>query len=124
MTPNYQLNQAPPLERRTSRLGKASLFIAVGILLLVIASLIVALVLIETKSKAEEMVIGISVIGWVLAPGGHLIGLVLGIIDVCRSRSKKLVPALGIAANAVLGGIGLVILALVLNLLIHSMGRV
>ena len=111
-----------PAPRQTSRLGKASLLIALTIFLLVIASLIVLIILLETKSKAENVVIGITLIGWVLAPGGHFIGLLLGIIDVCRSRSKKLVPGFGIAANAVLGGVGLTILVMVLNLLIHAMG--
>ena len=61
-----------------------------------------------------------TIAGWVLAPGGHFIGLILGIIDICRSRSKKLVPALGIAANAILGAAGVIILIVFLNLLLKA----
>jgi hypothetical protein len=121
---NYSAPRAPYLlaPRQTSRLGKASLLIALTVFLLVLASLIVLVILLETKSKAENTVMAIMLIGWVFAPGGHFIGLLLGLIDVFRSRSKKLVPALGIAANAVLGGIGLTVLVLVINLMIRAMG--
>lgn len=111
-----------PPQRRTSGLGKASLLIAITIFLLVLVSLVAIIVMLETKSKAENVVMVASVIGWILAPGGHFLGLVLGIIDVCRKRSKKFVPGLGIALNAVLGGIGLTLLIIVLNMAVHAMG--
>lgn len=108
-------------ERRTSKLGKASLMIAVIIFLLVVLSAIGLIVMFQTTKTVDAVVI-VTVIGWVLAPSGHFIGLVFGVIDVCRSRSKKLVPALGIAGNAVLGGIGFAILIGIVNSFLKTAG--
>lgn len=110
------------MDRKTSKLGKASLLIGITIFLLVVFSIIAMIVMLELGSKSDNVVVGISLIGWILAPGGHFVGAVLGLVDVCRRRSKKLVPSLGIALNAVLGGIGLVVMFYVLSLLVHAFG--
>ena len=99
------------VERRTSKLGIASLAVAVGIFLLVLGSVILMFIL--SGNRSADSVILISLVGWVLAPAGHLLGLLLGVIDLFRKRSKKLVPALGVAGNAILGGIGIALLVLV-----------
>lgn len=116
-------HQHPPLPiRRTSRLGKASFMIGIGIFSLVIASVVVMLFVALNDIKAANTVIAITVVGWILAPAGHFIGLVLGIIDVCRRDSKKLVPVLGIVGNAILGGIGLTLLVIVGNMALQTIG--
>lgn len=101
---------SPYAERKTSKLGKASLLIAIGVFLCVAASGVLLIVMLQTAGS-NKAGLAISVIGWFLAPGAHLVGLVLGIVDVCRANSRKLVPARGIVANALLGGIGLAIWA-------------
>ena len=111
-----------PAPRTTSKLGRASLTIAIGIFSLVVLSVVALIVLLEVGSKSDNVGVGIALVAWILAPGGHFIGLVLGIIDVCRKRSKKMVPVLGIIANAVLGGVGFTVLIYILNLLFHSLG--
>lgn len=108
--------------RRTSRLGKASFMIGIGIFSLVIASVVVMLIFALNDIKSANTVIAITVVGWILAPAGHFIGLVLGIIDVCRRDSKKLVPILGIVGNAILGGIGLTLLVIVGNMALQTLG--
>jgi hypothetical protein len=112
----------PQIERKTSRLGRASFMIALGIFLLVIASLVVMLLFSLTGSKAANTIVGISLVGWIFAPAGHLVGLILGIVDVCRKNSKKLTPILGIVGNAVLGGTGLALLVIVGNMMMQSLG--
>jgi hypothetical protein len=96
--------------------------IGLGIFVLVIASLVVMLLFSLNGSKSANTIIGISLVGWIFAPAGHFVGLVLGIVDVCRKRSKKLVPALGIAGNAILGGIGMTLLVVVGNMMLQSLG--
>ena len=118
----YPAYPLPPIARKTSRLGKASFMIALGIFLLVIASLVVMLLFSLNGSKAASTIIGISLVGWIFAPAGHLVGLILGVVDVCRKNSKKLTPVLGIVGNAVLGGIGLTWLVIVGNLMLQSLG--
>lgn len=119
---NYDEHSPSPIVRKTSRLGKASFMIALSIFVLVLASVVVMMLFSLNNSKSANAVIGISLLGWLIAPLGHFVGLVLGIIDVCRKRSKKLTPALGIAGNAILGGIGIGLIFLVLSVLGSALG--
>lgn len=112
----------PPVVRRTSRLGRASFMIALSIFLLVLASVGVMMLFSLNNSKSANAVIAVSLVGWLVAPLGHFVGLVMGIVDICRKGSKKLTPALGIAGNAVLGGIGIGLIFLVLSVLGSALG--
>jgi hypothetical protein len=114
---NIEPANGPAIVRKTSKLGKTSFMIGLSIFCVVMVSMALALFfsLNDTKLSDNEMLV--FVILWILAPFGHLIGLVMGIVDVCRKRSKKLTPALGIAGNAILGGIGIGGMFLILSVL-------
>ncbi|MEO7509119.1 MAG: hypothetical protein ABIZ95_17870 [Pyrinomonadaceae bacterium] len=114
---NYQVTGDSLPARRTSKLGKISFMIAPAIFLLVLASFGLLILFGLSESKSTETIFVISVFGWLIAPLGHFVGMVLGIIDVCRKRSKKLIPSLGIVGNAILGGIGIAIMFLVVSIL-------
>lgn len=114
---NHQVQGDPLLARTTSKLGKVSFMIGLTIFLLVLASFGLLLLFSLSDSKSTETIFVISLFGWLVAPLGHFVGMVLGIIDVCRKRSKKLVPSLGIAGNAILGGIGIAIMFLAVSIL-------
>jgi hypothetical protein len=110
----------PP--RKTSKLGKASLVIAIAIFFLVAGSIVVMILFAERLTPSAGSIVILTVVGWLLAPAGHLVGLVLGVVDLFRPRSKKLVPALGVAGNAILSGVGVTALIFLVNLLLRSAG--
>ena len=96
--------------------------IALSIFGLVLCSGAVLILFNLNDTKVSNDALSVVVIGWFLAPAGHFIGLVLGIVDVCRKGSKKLTPSLGIAGNAILGGIGFGLIFLVLSVMGAALG--
>jgi hypothetical protein len=57
-----------------------------------------------------------------LAPLGHLTGVIFGIVAARPSQNRKLFPVLGIMLNALLGGIGVIILVYVIAGMFASLG--
>jgi hypothetical protein len=115
-------NQQPPL-RHHSKLGVASFVMAVSIPFLLILLLVLALVLgTSAKNSPGWYAVSVAMILALFAPLGHLIGVIFGIIAVARSQHKKLIPALGIALNAILGSTGAIILVVVFEQMLGSLG--
>jgi hypothetical protein len=115
-------DQQPPL-RQHSKLGVASFVMALSIPVLLTVLVILALMLgTDTKAAPGWYSVWAFMICGLLAPLGHLVGVILGIVDALRKGSKRLFPVLGITLNLILGGIGAVILIYVIRLMFAALG--
>ncbi len=116
--PNQQ-----PLLLRHSKLGVASFVMALSIPVLLIVLVALALILgTDTKAAPGWYMVWAFMICGLLAPLGHLVGVILGIVDVRRKSSKKVFAVLGITLNLILGGAGAVMLVYVVQLMFSALG--
>ena len=89
------------LVRRHSKLGVASLLIALGLPLLFLVVFAIMILLqgqIQNAAFTNFVVmLGASFVGTI----GHLVGLVVGVVGALRKENKKLLSVLGIIFNSV-----------------------
>jgi hypothetical protein len=117
------LSNKPMTLHQHSKLGVASFVMAVSIPLLLILFVVLALALgTTTKDSPGWYAVWAAMIFGLLAPLGHLIGIILGVVAVVRAQYKKLFAVLGIMLNAILGGTGVVILVFVIQQMFKSLG--
>jgi hypothetical protein len=103
-----------PQEKSHSRLGIASVVIALMLPALLILFLVMGLLLGSKKGSVGNLFgLGFIIISLV-APWLHLVGFVLGLIGWISKKTKKLFPAVGTILNAILGLSGLLIIYLFL----------
>lgn len=119
--PTFPYEQ-PPL-RQHSKLGLVSFTMALSIPALLILLVVLAAILgTDTKAAPGWYMVWAFMICGLLAPPGHLVGVILGIVDALRSQSKKLYPALGITLNTILGVAGVFILVYVISVMFKALG--
>ncbi len=97
-----------PAQRRLS-FGKLSVQIAVGIFILSWALFIVFFIMTrQLPKKSPWLDIGSSVVTveLFLAPFGHLVGLVLGVIALFRAGDRRGLAVVGIFLNVIVVAIG------------------
>ncbi len=113
----------PPLDRRQSKLGVASFVMGVSIPLVLILLIVLTMVLgTDTKDAVGWYAVWALLIFGLLAPLGHLTGVILGVVAVIPSRNRKVFPVLGITLNAILGSTGVIILVVILKGLFGALG--
>lgn len=100
------------LEKKHSRLGIASVVIALALPALLILFLVMGLLL-GSKKGSVGNVIGLGFIVIALsAPLLHFVGFILGLIGWISKRTKNLYPVIGTVLNALLGISGILIIYL------------
>ena len=94
-----QMMMNEPLKR--SKLGIASLVIAIGTFVIASASVVIAIMLADKKSHGVGARIsdGLFYAFLIGAPAAHLVGLILGIAALFQKRKGKLFAVFGIILN-------------------------
>lgn len=110
---------APVQERRLhSRLGVASFILAVGFPWLVTLMFIVLNSLSKSKDSSSfySFYSGAVVITWlVIAPIGHIVGVVLGSVGLFQKQRKRLFAVLGVILNLLIVTAGFLLALLLLK---------
>jgi hypothetical protein len=115
---------APRPDRTTSKLGIASLALAVGFPFLLLVLLVISMILDGRVDyhyvKKLDLFLGLlAIIG---GPIVHFTALVLGIVGAFQKRNKKLFPILGIVFNGVLLLAAAIISIFFLSLIFAALG--
>jgi hypothetical protein len=102
-------------EKRHSRLGIASVIIAIFLPILFICPIIIAAIVDTTEGTYSKIFMSIGIAVGVSAPLLHLIGIIFGIIGWRSKKTKNLFPVMGTCLNAILLIIGFAIIVFILS---------
>ncbi len=100
---------------RLSRLGIASIVIAIALPILFICPIIIAAVIDTPSSSWSKIFFTVGFVFGAIAPLMHLVGVIFGIIGLTSKKTKKLFPIIGTAVNSLLLVIGLLMIGFILS---------
>lgn len=103
------------LEKRHSRLGIASVIIAIVLPALFICPIIIAAIVDSPSSSASKIFFTVGFVVGIFAPALHLTGIIFGVIGWVSKRTRNLFPIIGTVLNSILLLIGLLMIVFILS---------
>jgi hypothetical protein len=103
------------IDKRHSRLGIASVVIAIVVPVLIICLIIIGAILDRPASSLGKYIVESGFAVGFFAPLLHLTGLVLGVAGWVSKRTKNLFAIIGTALNSILLFIGFLLIVLIIS---------